>query len=142
MAMRPIPSSTCQPNFLSTLKYNSNTYEQFDSQSDFDEKSLISIKENYNRSIASLGQSLNFINLTSSAASKILSSSNRGSLINMIQSKKPTVEEETTEQQAVLILKVKNKRLASAATDTNNHLNHHREGLTSSKSYSRRFAAK
>ena len=106
MGVRPIPTAICQPNFLSTLKYNSNTFEQFDSQSDyFDEKSLMSIKENYNRSIAGLGESLDLFNVTSSAANRILSSSNRGSLLNMDQCPKQ------------------------------------RDGLTSSKSYGRRFAA-
>ncbi len=140
VGVRPMPTSTCQPNFLTTLKYNSNSFEQFDSHSDFDEKSLINIKDNYNRSIASLGESLDLFNVTSSAANRILSSSNRGSLLNIAYCPK-SVEEATTEQ-AVLILKVKHNRLDSAASERNKQLSQQRNSLTSSKSYGRRFAAK
>ena len=91
----PIP---IQQNFLASLKYTSSkksdnhTYHQFNSNSmsDYDEnKSLMNIKENYNRSIAGLGESLDLFNITSSAAARILGggggscSTNHSSILNM-----------------------------------------------------------
>lgn len=149
-----------QQNFINKLvRINSNS-DLFDSNSlsDLDEKSLIDIKDSYNRNIAALGESLDLFNITSSAANKFLESNkgftyDRQLLKAADPSKKscpPKSSSSSTKQLMILKLK-KNRRQSSFSDDIENRFDEsttnkkicqqqHRFGSGSTKSHETRFA--